>query len=137
MAALVWGLCCRTAMHRCMSMAHFVDIPLGSLLLLGSKDSASVNIGLQRAREAWGFMVKVESMQCALQGVQSVMRKVVWLFNPAIRELLTLVAQHGFQFVCPDAMSMVETVLYGFCNTVIIEKAFQKLQDIGRTSKKQ
>lgn len=58
-----------------------------------------------------------------------------WLFNPAVRKLLTLLAQHGFQFVCPDAQAMMDSVLHGFCNSVIMEKAFQKLQGIGRASK--
>lgn len=135
MAASLWKLVCRTVKHRAMSMAHFLDVPPGQLVLLVSEEPASVQSALLKQKLNWSTLMVAEMNQWRFPEVGKVISNVGFLFNGVVSVMLVHLAQHDFRCVPPAVETVVEAILGGFCNTVICERAFQKLKDHGRCQK--
>lgn len=134
-AKLLWNLCCYTTKHRALTVGHFLYLPLGQMALLLHPEDTWVKRGLELQKTNWEVLMEAERRQHTTPGVKAILHSISFMFQDVVRELMVLLAQHGHAFVCPPARSMLETIYKGFMHTVIVEKGFQRLQDMSREQK--
>eukprot|EP00971_Amphidinium_carterae_P326768 6457769-Amphidinium_carterae.1 len=124
----MWALAASTVKQRGMSICNYTSSLLGYFVLLkGNADVASEC--LRTLRKWWQCLVWVEPRRHKHAELMKVFNKIGFLQNVVIREMMVTLAQHDFQVVPPNVMSVVEGMYQGFANTILVERCFQALRD--------
>lgn len=138
--ALVWvsavrcvGGLCRLWPPQGMSRCKFTFPPLFSMLL--SPQNEAVSLGLRLAKEAWGTISAADVQAKVNPTVKSALAAVTWAGDLFVREVLVLLAQHRFEFVCPPARTMISDGFDGCMQTAVCENANGACRDRQRDNK--
>lgn len=127
-ASLLFRLCCNVCARRSMSMQQcYSALPPGIFAMLRKRDAVAA--ALQELKAMWQVITGFEVLANANPALASVMRNVPFFLNPVVRDIFVLLSQHGFLLVPPAVTKMLRAIFDGFCQTVLVERAFQKLQD--------
>lgn len=126
-ASLLFRLCCNVCAHRSMGMQCYSVLPPGIFAMLRKRDAVAA--ALQELKAMWQVITDLEVLANANPALAFVMRNVPFLLNPVVRDIFVLLSQHGFLLAPPAVTKMLRTIFDGFCQTVLVERAFQKLQD--------
>ena len=133
----LWRLITATVKHRGLTMSQFLDMPLGQMVLLLSREESKVAQGLAKQKQNWQVLCAAEERQFSVGGVSKILDAVCFVEDIVVRELLVQLAEHDFQFVSPYVKETLETIYKGYAHTVVVERGFQKLEDICREQKEQ
>eukprot|EP00439_Symbiodinium_sp_Y106_P025733 s712_g3.t1 len=131
----LWRLITATVKHRGLTMSQFLDMPLGQMVLLLSREESKVAQGLAKQKQNWQVLCAAEERQFSVGGVSKILDAVCFVEDIVVRELLVQLAEHDFQFVSPYVKETLETIYKGYAHTVVVERGFQKLEDICREQK--
>lgn len=92
-------------------------------------------MGLEWQSENWATLMDAEHRMHKTPGLLRVMQSILFLQQDIVRECMVMLAQHGHKFIPPPLQKVLSCMFEGHNQTVIIEKAFQKLKDISREQK--
>jgi len=132
---LLWDLVVATIRHRGLSMAQFIDLPLGQMVALLSSKPAVVHNGLAKQKTNFMVLHAAEEKQFQVPGLAKVLDCLCWTQEAVVRELVMQLAEHDFRFVSPVVHKTLSSIYKGFANSVVVERGFQKLQDVSREQK--
>lgn len=133
-AETAWKLGIALVGHRATSIGIYQHMLLGCAILLCSPSRSVVRAALARLECMWELVAKAEAHLVAHPELQEVFLSIPFLYNPVLREVLVLLAQHSFKCVPPAVETLVFTIFKGFASSVIVERAFQRCVDYGRNS---
>lgn len=116
-----------------MSRYKYTFPSLFSLLL--SPQEETVLLGLCLAKEAWDTISAADVEAKVNHSVKAALASVTWAGDVFVREVLLLLAQHSFAFVCPPARTMICDAFDGCRQTAVCENANGACRDRQRDNK--
>lgn len=120
---------------RSMCMGRYKHTCPAIFVQLISKQQQVVDAGLLLAEQVWDIIREADVQAKVYADIKSALACMVWAGDTFVREVLVLLAQHRFRFVCEPVKEMIHGAFDGFLQTAICENANGACRDRQRDNK--
>jgi len=136
-AQRVFNLIIRGVKHRAKHVLRFTDTCPFIFSMLLSKSLATRNIGLARARRVWTTLDAVDSRRHLSIHVRHMIAACPWTEDVYNREVLILLAHHGFTWTPPPVERMLKAHFYGWLQSAVVENGNRACRNMAREANNQ